>query len=119
VLCLRAAPSPRLERCIAAAKEAGAPEEWLQEKYASIRKGSTYGHQAFRILCFAGPGELSKNRVIWCGEYRSAVKVSTSTFTPHSVPPQKRCCAMVLIRGSCIPRLVAFWSMIRLPESRF
>jgi hypothetical protein len=52
-----AAPSPRLERCLSAAKASGASEEWLQEKYTSIRKGSTLGHQTFRILCCAGPGE--------------------------------------------------------------
>lgn len=64
VLCyVPAASSPRLQRCVAAAKEAGAPEEWLQEKYTSIRKGSTHGHQAFRILCFAGPGECCA--VLW------------------------------------------------------
>jgi hypothetical protein len=51
---------------VAAAKEAGAPEEWLQEKYTSIRKGSTHGHQAFRILCHAGPGELSRWRAVLC-----------------------------------------------------
>lgn len=38
--------------------QAGAPEQWLKEKYQSIRKGSTHGHQAFRILCHAGPGRL-------------------------------------------------------------
>lgn len=60
--CLRAAPSPRLQRCVAAAKAAGASEDWLAEKYGSIRKGSAHGHQAFRILCCAGPGGCGA----WC-----------------------------------------------------
>lgn len=54
---VHAAPSPRLARCLEAAKAAGASEEWLHEKYSSIRKASTHGHQAFRVLCYAGPGK--------------------------------------------------------------
>jgi hypothetical protein len=53
---LSAAPSPRLTGCLEAAKAAGASEEWLRERYSSIRKTSTHGHQAFRVLCHAGPG---------------------------------------------------------------
>lgn len=32
-----AAPSPRLQRCLDAAVAAGAPLEWLQERYPSLR----------------------------------------------------------------------------------
>jgi hypothetical protein len=38
-----AAPSPRLQRCLDAAVAAGAPLNWLQEKYPSLR--SKHMHQ--------------------------------------------------------------------------
>lgn len=46
--------SPRLQRCIDAAVEAGAPMAWLQDKYNSMR--GHHMHHIFRTLCCAGPG---------------------------------------------------------------
>ncbi|WIA11606.1 hypothetical protein OEZ85_011711 [Tetradesmus obliquus] len=47
------APSPRLQRCLDAAVAAGAPLEWLQERYPSLR--GKHMHQMFRTLCVSGP----------------------------------------------------------------